>query len=205
MNSLDRLWCVTGPGPRRVLIAEDEALIRLDLKEMLEEEGYVVVGEAGDGQQAVDLAAQEQPDVVILDVKMPVLDGIAAAERIVADQIAPVVMLTAFSQRELVERAAAAGAMAYVVKPFGKADLLPAIEVSVSRHQQMRALAGEVADLTERLETRKVLDRAKSRLQTEHGMSEPEAFRFIQKAAMDSRRSMREVAETVLAQPDPAN
>jgi response regulator NasT len=182
----------------RVVIAEDEALIRLDLKEMLEEEGYVVVGEAGDGQQAVDLASQVAPDVVILDVKMPVLDGIAAAERIVADQIAPVVMLTAFSQRELVERAAEAGAMAYVVKPFGKADLLPAIEVSVSRHQQMRALTGEVADLTERLETRKLLDRAKSKLQTDHGMSEPEAFRFIQKAAMDGRKSMREVANVVL-------
>ncbi len=195
---------MTSQGPRRVLIAEDEALIRLDLKEMLEEEGYVVVGEAGDGQQAVDLASQVEPDVVILDVKMPVLDGISAAERIVADQIAPVVMLTAFSQRELVERAAEAGAMAYVVKPFGKADLLPAIEVSVSRHQQMRALSGEVADLTERLETRKLLDRAKGRLQAEHGMTEPEAFRFIQKAAMDGRRSMRQVAEAVLDQPDPA-
>jgi response regulator NasT len=180
------------------LIAEDEALIRLDLKEMLEEEGYLVVGEAGDGQQAVELASQVEPDVVILDVKMPVLDGIAAAERIVAAQIAPVVMLTAFSQRELVERAAEAGAMAYVVKPFGKADLLPAIEVSLSRHQQMRALAGEVDDLTERLETRKLLDRAKSKLQTDHGMSEPDAFRFIQKAAMDGRKSMREVAQVVL-------
>jgi response regulator NasT len=191
---------VTSGAPRRVLIAEDEALIRLDLKEMLEEEGYLVVGEAGDGQQAVDLASQVQPDVVILDVKMPVLDGISAAERIVADQIAPVVMLTAFSQRDLVERAAEAGAMAYVVKPFGKADLLPAIEVSLSRHQQMRALAGEVSDLTERLESRKVIDRAKGKLQTEQGMTEPEAFRWIQKAAMDGRRSMREVAEAVLAQ-----
>jgi response regulator NasT len=131
---------------------------------------------------------------------MPVLDGISAAERIVADQIAPVVMLTAFSQRDLVERAAEAGAMAYVVKPFGKADLLPAIEVSLSRHQQMRALAGEVSDLTERLESRKVIDRAKGKLQTEQGMTEPEAFRWIQKAAMDGRRSMREVAEAVLAQ-----
>ena len=190
-------------APRRVVIAEDEAPIRLDLKEMLEEEGYVVVGEAGDGQQAIDLATETKPDVVILDVKMPVLDGLSAAERIVADQVAPVVMLTAFSQRELVERAVEAGAMAYVVKPFGKADLIPAIEVSVSRHQQMRALAGEVADLTERLETRKLLDRAKSRLQTEQAMSEPEAFRFIQKAAMDGRRSMREVAEVILAQPEP--
>jgi two-component system, response regulator PdtaR len=195
---------VTTQGQRRVLIAEDEALIRLDLKEMLEEEGYLVVGEAGDGQQAIDLARETRPDVVILDVKMPVLDGLSAAERIVAEQIAPVVMLTAFSQRELVERAAEAGAMAYVVKPFGKADLIPAIEVSVSRHQQMKALADEVADLTDRLETRKVLDRAKGRLQAEQGMSEPDAFRWIQKAAMDGRRSMREVADAVLAQPDPA-
>jgi response regulator NasT len=194
---------MTSDVPRRVLIAEDEALIRLDLKEMLEEEGYSVVGEAGDGQQAIDLAIETRPDVVILDVKMPVLDGITAAQRIVADEIAPVVMLTAFSQRDLVERAVEAGAMAYVVKPFGKADLIPAIEVSISRHQQMRALSGEVADLTERLETRKVLDRAKGRLQVEQGMTEPDAFRWIQKAAMDGRRSMREVAEAVLAQADP--
>ncbi len=197
---LDSLRSVTSGAPRRVVIAEDEALIRLDLKEMLEEEGYVVVGEAGDGQQAIDLAAEHKPDVVILDVKMPVLDGISAAERIVADQIAPVVMLTAFSQRDLVERAAEAGAMAYVVKPFGKADLLPAIEVSLSRHQQMRALAGEVADLNERLESRKVIERAKGKLQADQGMTEPEAFRWIQKAAMDGRRSMREVAEAVLSQ-----
>ncbi|HVS67810.1 MAG TPA: response regulator [Mycobacteriales bacterium] len=190
--------------PRRVVVAEDEALIRLDLKEMLEEEGYVVVGEAGDGQQAIDLAKQTQPDLVILDVKMPVLDGISAAERIVADQLAPVVMLTAFSQRELVERAAEAGAMAYVVKPFGKADLLPAIEISLSRHAQMRTLAGEVEDLSERLEARKLIDRAKGKLQTDHGMTEPEAFRFIQKSAMDGRRSMREVAEVVLSQSEAA-
>jgi response regulator NasT len=194
---------MTSDAPRRVLIAEDEALIRLDLKEMLEEEGYLVVGEAGDGQQAIDLATETKPDVVILDVKMPVLDGITAAQRIVADEVAPVVMLTAFSQRDLVERAVEAGAMAYVVKPFGKADLIPAIEVSISRHQQMRALSGEVADLTERLETRKVLDRAKGRLQVEQGMTEPDAFRWIQKAAMDGRRSMREVADAVLAQADP--
>jgi response regulator NasT len=193
---------VAADGARRVLIAEDEALIRLDLKEMLEEEGYVVVAEAGDGQQAIDLASDTRPDVVILDVKMPVLDGITAAQQIVADDVAPVVMLTAFSQRDLVERAVEAGAMAYVVKPFGKADLIPAIEVSISRHQQMRALAGEVADLTDRLETRKILDRAKGVLQTQQGMSEPEAFRWIQKTAMDGRRSMREVAEAVLAQAD---
>ena len=190
---------MSSPSPRRVLIAEDEALIRLDLKEMLEEEGYQVIGEAGDGQQAIDLAREHNPDVVILDVKMPVLDGISAAEQIVADAIAPVVMLTAFSQRDLVERAVNAGAMAYVVKPFGKADLLPTIEIAVSRHQQMRALADEVADLTDRLETRKVIDRAKAKLQTEHGMSEPEAFRWIQKTAMDGRCSMKVVADAVLS------
>jgi len=196
---LDRLSLVTSPSPRRVLIAEDEALIRMDLKEMLEEEGYQVVGEAGDGQQAIELARDLNPDIVILDVKMPVLDGLSAAEQIVAEAIAPVVMLTAFSQRELVERAVSAGAMAYVVKPFGKADLLPTIEIAVSRHQQMRALADEVADLTDRLETRKVIDRAKSKLQTDHGMSEPDAFRWIQKTAMDGRSSMKTVAEAVLA------
>jgi response regulator NasT len=183
---------------RRVLIAEDEALIRLDLKEMLEEEGYDVVGEAGDGEQAVTLAEQLRPDLVILDVKMPVLDGISAAERIVAARIAPVVMLTAFSQRELVERAVDAGAMAYLVKPFAKSDLLPTIEVAVARHAQVSALESEVADLGERLETRKLLDRAKSRLQTDRGISEPEAFRWIQKTSMDRRTSMRAVAESVL-------
>jgi response regulator NasT len=187
--------------PRRVLVAEDEALIRLDLKEMLEEEGYDVVGEAGDGEQAVRLAEELKPDLVILDVKMPVLDGISAAEQIVAQRIAAVVMLTAFSQRELVERAVEAGAMAYLVKPFAKSDLLPTIEVAVSRHAQLAALEGEVADLSERLETRKLVDRAKSRLQTDRGMSEPEAFRWIQKTSMDRRTSMRAVAEEVLAEP----
>jgi AmiR/NasT family two-component response regulator len=187
------------PASRRVLIAEDEALIRLDLKEMLEEEGYAVVGEAADGEQAVDLARELEPDLVILDVKMPVLDGISAAERITADGIAPVVMLTAFSQRELVERAVDAGAMAYLVKPFAKSDLLPTIEVAVSRHQQLRALATEVDDLKGRLETRKLLDRAKGKLQAEHGMSEPEAFRWIQKASMDRRTTMAQVAQAVLA------
>lgn len=196
---------MAGSGARRVLIAEDEALIRLDLKEMLEEEGYDVVGEAGNGQQAIDLARELSPDVVILDVKMPVLDGISAAERIVGDAIAPVVMLTAFSQRELVERAVDAGAMAYVVKPFGKSDLLPTIEIAVSRHQQMRALSAEVADLNERLESRKLIDRAKSTLQTRHGMSEPDAFRWIQKTAMDGRKSMREVAEAVVSAADSAS
>jgi response regulator NasT len=190
---------VPTPQPRRVLIAEDEALIRLDLKEMLEEEGYDVVGEAGDGERAVQLAEQLQPDLVILDVKMPVLDGIAAAERIVDKRIAPVVMLTAFSQRDLVERAVQAGAMAYLVKPFNKSDLLPAIEVAVSRHAERTALEREVSDLNDRLETRKLVDRAKSRLQTDRGISEPEAFRWIQKTSMDRRTTMRAVAEEVLA------
>jgi response regulator NasT len=192
---------VTSP-PRRVLVAEDEALIRLDLKEMLQEEGYDVVGEAADGEQAVRLAEELKPDLVILDVKMPVLDGISAAEQIVAQRIAPVVMLTAFSQRDLVERAVEAGAMAYLVKPFAKSDLLPTIEVAVSRHAQLTALEDEVADLTDRLETRKLVDRAKGRLQTERGMSEPEAFRWIQKTSMDRRTSMRAVAEGVLTGDD---
>jgi two-component system, response regulator PdtaR len=186
------------PTPLRVLIAEDEALIRLDLKEMLEEEGYSVVGEAADGQAAVDLAVKERPDLVILDVKMPVLDGISAAEQIAAEHIAAVVILTAFSQRELVERARDAGAMAYLVKPFTKADLVPAIEIAVSRFQEVSALEGEVGTLKDRLEVRKLLDRAKGQLQTVHGLSEPDAFRWIQKTSMDQRLAMRTVAERVL-------
>jgi two-component system, response regulator PdtaR len=186
------------PAPRRVVIAEDEALIRMDLKEMLEEAGYAVVGEAGDGETAVRLAAELSPDLVVLDVKMPVLDGISAAERITADQLAPVLMLTAFSQRDLVERARDAGAMAYLVKPFQKADLVPAIEIAVARHEQMAALTREVADLTDRLETRKLVDRAKAVLQERHGLSEAEAFRWIQKSSMDMRVGMRQVAQTVL-------
>jgi AmiR/NasT family two-component response regulator len=190
---------VTLPTARRVLIAEDEALIRLDLKEMLTEAGYLVVGEAADGQQAIELATELKPDLVILDVKMPGLDGISAAEQIVADATAPVIMLTAFSQRELVERAADAGAMAYLVKPFDRSDLVPAIEVAISRHEQLQALRSEVADLSDRLETRKLLDRAKGKLQTDQGMSEPDAFRWIQKASMDRRSTMRAVAEVILA------
>jgi response regulator NasT len=182
-----------------VLIAEDEALIRLDLKEMLQEAGYEVVGEAADGQQAIDLTEEHRPDLVILDVKMPGLDGISAAEQIVGAGTAPVIMLTAFSQRELVERAAEAGAMAYLVKPFDKSDLIPAIEIAISRYQQLKALTAEVADLADRLETRKVLDRAKGRLQADHGMTEPDAFRWIQKASMDRRSSMRAVAEAVIS------
>ena len=186
------------PHTTRVVIAEDEALIRLDLKEMLEEEGYSVVGEAGDGRRAVELAEELRPDLVILDVKMPVLDGISAAERIAGDHIAPVLMLTAFSQRDLVERARDAGAMAYLVKPFSKSDLVPAIEMAVSRFAELRALEAEVADLAQRLETRKLVDRAKSVLQSKYGLSEPAAFRWIQKTSMDRRLSMQQVAQAVL-------
>lgn len=186
------------PQTTRVVIAEDEALIRLDLKEMLEEEGYSVVGEAGDGQRAVELAREHAPDLVILDVKMPVLDGISAAELIAAESIAPVLMLTAFSQRELVERARDAGAMAYLVKPFSKSDVVPAIEMAVSRFTELRELEKEVSDLSQRLETRKLVDRAKSVLQTQYGLSEPAAFRWIQKTSMDRRLSMSQVAEAVI-------
>ena len=187
------------PAPRRVVIAEDEALIRLDLAEMLAEEGYDVVGQAGDGERAVELAEELRPDLVVLDVKMPKLDGIAAAERIASKRIAPVVILTAFSQRELVERARDAGAMAYLVKPFTKSDLVPAVEMAVSRFAELQLLESEVADLQERLETRKAVDRAKSVLQEQLQLSEPEAFRWIQKTAMDLRLSMRQVAEGVVA------
>jgi response regulator NasT len=185
--------------PLRVLIAEDEALIRLDLREMLEEEGFEVVGEAADGEQAVGLATELTPDLVICDIKMPKMDGIAAAAAITEARIAPVVMLTAFSQRDLIERARDAGAMAYLVKPFQKRDLLPAIEMATSRFAEMRALEAEVSDLRERLEARKVIERAKGTLMTQHGLSEPEAFRWIQRAAMDNRTSMRAVAELVLS------
>ena len=186
------------PAALRVVVAEDEALIRLDLVEMLGEEGYVVVGEAGDGEQAVRLAEELRPDLVMLDVKMPVLDGISAAERIAAARIAPVVMLTAFSQRELVERARDAGAMAYLVKPFTKADLVPAIELAVSRYAEITTLEAEVADLEERFETRKRVERAKSLLQQAYSLSEADAFRWLQKSAMDRRLSMREVADVVI-------
>ena len=185
-------------GKTRVLIAEDEALIRLDLKEMLEEEGYDVCGEAADGATAVRLAQELRPQLVILDVKMPVLDGLSAAEQIVSARIAPVVILTAFSQRDLVERAREAGAMAYLVKPFQKTDLVPAIEMAASRFAELTALEREVADLSGRLEARKLVDRAKGVLQAEHGLTEPEAFRWIQRTSMDSRQSMRAVAQAVL-------
>mgnify|MGYP000895510316 FL=1 len=187
-----------GSATRRVVIAEDEVLIRMDLAEMLAEDGYDVVGQAGDGQTAVQLAEELRPDLVILDVKMPVLDGIAAAERIAGARIAPVVILTAFSQRDLVERARDAGAMAYLVKPFSRTDLVPAIEMAVSRFAELSLLESEVADLTERLETRKAVDRAKSLLQEQLDISEAEAFRWIQKTAMDLRLSMRQVADGVI-------
>src|SRR5215217_714869 len=195
---LDRLRSVSSETTR-VLIAEDEALIRLDLKEMLEEEGYTVVAEVGDGQQAVDRAAQLQPDLVILDIQMPVLDGLSAAEQIAGARIAPVIVLTAFSQRELVERARDAGAMAYLVKPFSKNDLVPAIEVARGRFAEMAALDGEVRTLEERLETRKVVEQAKGRLMTDQGLTEAEAFRWIQRTAMNQRTSMKALAETILA------
>lgn len=189
----------SSPSPaRRVLIAEDEALIRLDLAEMLREEGYEVVGEAGDGQEAVELAEQLRPDLVILDVKMPRRDGIDAASEIAAKRIAPIVILTAFSQRDLVERARDAGAMAYLVKPFTAGDLVPAIELAVSRADEITALEREVTNLSDQLETRKLVERAKGVLQTVHGLTEPEAFKWIQRAAMDKRTTMRQVAEVVL-------
>ena len=181
---------------KRILIAEDETLIRMDLAEMLRENGYEVVGEATNGEEAVALANELKPDLVILDVKMPKLDGISAAETIV--KISPVLMLTAFSQKDLVERALDAGVMAYVVKPFTIDDLIPAIEIATTRHAQMIALQSEITDLTERLETRKLIDRAKGILMQAMNLSEPDAFRWIQRTAMDKRVSMKQVAEAVI-------
>lgn len=188
----------TEAQPRRVVLAEDEALIRLDLAEMLAEEGYEVVGQAADGETALALLRDLRPDLAILDVKMPRLDGITVAEQIGDEGICPVIILTAFSQRDLVNRASAAGAMAYLVKPFTKADLLPAIEIAMSRFAERQQLEKEVADLTERLETRKLVERAKSLLQQQFGLSEPDAFRWIQKTAMDKRVPMRRVAQLVI-------
>ncbi len=189
----------TGSSRPRVLVAEDEALIRLDLVELLSDEGYDVVGQASDGEEAVALARELTPDLVVMDVKMPKMDGISAAEVIAEERIAPVVMLTAFSQRELVERARKAGAMAYVVKPFDASDVVPAIEIAMARFAEIRAVEDEVADLEERLASRKAVDQAKGMLQEGLGLTEPEAFRWIQKTAMDLRKSMREVAEGVIA------
>ena len=189
------------PGAKtRVIVAEDESLIRIDIVEMLRDNGFDVVGEAADGEKAVALAEELRPDLVVMDVKMPLLDGISAAEILTKRHIAPVVLLTAFSQRELVERAAEAGALAYVVKPFTPNDLIPAIDIALTRYQQITALEDEISDLAERLETRKVLDRAKGILNDTMGLTEPEAFRWIQKASMDRRLSMREVAQTVIDQ-----
>jgi two-component system, response regulator PdtaR len=182
----------------RVLIAEDEALIRLDLAEMLREEGYEVVAEAADGEAAIELARQLKPSLVIMDIKMPKVDGISAASTIVEERIAPVVMLTAFSQRELIEQARDAGALAYLVKPFARHELVPAIELSVSRFAELQALENEVATLSDRLESRKAIDRAKGLLMTNNGMTEPEAFRWIQRTAMDRRSTMRAVAEAII-------
>ena len=181
----------------RILVAEDETIIRLDLVEMLTEAGYEVIAQAENGAVAVELARQHNPDLAILDVKMPEMDGITAAEQIIS--IAPVLMLTAFSQRELVERARDAGVMAYVVKPFSINDLVPAIEIAISRHKQMKSLESEVADIYERLETRKVIDRAKGILMKAMNLSEPESFSWIQKTAMDRRISMKEVANAIIS------
>ena len=181
----------------RIVVAEDEAIIRMDLVEMLTESGYQVVGQASNGLEAIELVKERKPDLAILDVKMPLLDGISAAEEII--HIAPVLMLTAFSQKELVERARDAGVMAYVVKPFSVTDLIPAMEIAMSRHKQMISLASEVADLQERLETRKLIDRAKGILMAALNLSEPEAFSWIQRAAMDRRMSMKEVALAVIS------
>lgn len=188
------------PQQRTVVVAEDEALIRLDIVEILKDQGFTVVAEADNGERAVELAREHRPDLVLMDVKMPVMDGISAAELISKEQLAPVVLLTAFSQKELVDCATEAGAMAYVVKPFTPNDLIPAIEVAISRYEQIKALQSEVSSIKEQFETRKVVDRAKSLLITKMGLTEPEAFRWIQKTSMDRRLSMREVAETIVAQ-----
>lgn len=203
MSQLPDITKIPAEAPnqaRRVLVAEDETLIRLDIVEILRSEGYEVVAEVDNGESAIEKARELKPDLVLMDVKMPVLDGISAAETIVKERICPVVLLTAFSQKELVDRAREAGAMAYVVKPFTEADLTPAIEIAISRHDEMRALEEEVSNLSEQFETRKLVDRAKSLLITKMGLTEPEAFRWIQKTSMDRRLSMRQVAETVVDQ-----
>jgi response regulator NasT len=184
--------------PIRVVIAEDEAIIRLDLKETLEEEGYDVVGETGRGDEAVSLVQDLKPDLAILDVKMPGMDGLQAASLISADKQAAVLILTAFSQRDLIEKARDAGALAYLVKPFQKSELIPAVEVALGRHQEMKALADENLSLADQLETRKLVDRAKGRLMDEHGKSEQDAFRFLQKTAMDTRSTLKQVAQDVV-------
>lgn len=193
--------------PTRVVIAEDEAIIRLDLKELLEEEGFEVVGETGRGDEAVELVRRLAPDLVILDIKMPGLDGLSAARQITSERLAAVLILTAFSQRDLVEQARDAGAMSYIVKPFQKSDLIPAVEVALGRHAELKSLEGEIGDLSERLEARKTIDRAKGILMDHHGCTEQGAWRFLQTQAMNRRAKVHEVAELVLAGdllPDPA-
>lgn len=193
---------VADDRPTRVLIAEDEALIRLDLKEMLQEEGFEVVAEVADGASAVRLTRELQPDLVILDVKMPVMDGIQAAEEIAKDRLSAILILTAFSQRDLVEKARRAGAMAYLVKPFQKHDLLPAVDIAAGRFRELSGLEQEVDDLQGRLEARKLVERAKGLLQEHEGMTEPDAFRFVQQQAMERRQTMRQVAERVIERYD---
>jgi response regulator NasT len=183
----------------RVVVAEDEGLIRMDVVATLQEAGYLVVGEGADGEEAVKLATELEPDLVVMDIKMPKMDGISAAEKISELKI-PVVLLTAFSQADLVARAADAGAMAYVTKPFKPSDLLPAIQIALSRHEELTSLEAEIADLNDRLETRKLMDRAKGLLQTKMKLSEPDAFRWIQKASMDRRLTMAQVAKAVIEQ-----
>lgn len=185
-------------GPTRIVIAEDEAIIRLDLKELLEEEGYEVVGETGRGDEAVELVRRLAPDVAILDIKMPGMDGITAARQIAGDRLAAVLVLTAFSQRDLIDQARDAGALAYLVKPFQKSDLIPAIEVALGRFGEVVALEQEIVDLSERLEARKLVDRAKGILMDEHGMTEQLAWRFIQSQAMSQRKRVADIAQTVV-------
>lgn len=198
----DLTWSTSDSGAEaehpRVVVAEDEALIRLDLVELLEEHGYEIVGQASDGEEAVRLANELEPDLIVMDVKMPKMDGITAADKIAEDRICAVVMLTAFSQRDLIKRAKEAGAMAYVVKPFDASDVIPAIEIAMARFAEIRGVEDEVMDLEERLESRKIVDQAKGILQTSLDLTEPEAFRWIQKTAMDLRKSMREVAQGVI-------
>ena len=183
----------------RVVIAEDEAIIRLDLKETLEEEGYEVVGETGRGDEAVQLVREHEPELAILDIKMPGMDGLQAAREIASERRAAVLILTAFSQRDLIEQARDAGALAYLVKPFERNELIPAVEVALGRFNEMRALADQTLNLEEQLETRKIVDRAKGRLMDEHSMGENDAFSYIQKRAMSDRVTMRVIAEKVIA------
>ncbi|WP_062213641.1 ANTAR domain-containing response regulator [Demequina oxidasica] len=199
-NNTQESAATTGAKKRRAIVAEDEALIRMDIVETLREGGYDVVGEAANGEEAVALAKELKPDVIVMDIKMPVMDGITAAEHIAQDRLAPVVLLTAFSQTELVERARDAGAMAYVVKPFTPADLLPAVEIAASRFVEIRALENEIADINERMQTRKLVERAKGLLMETMKLNEPESFRWIQKTSMDRRLTMKEVAEAVIDQ-----